>query len=116
MSLPLEDPPGPDPVKEPPPTLSRWAVRGAALLIATRLVTQVFVWASTLLIARFLTPEDYGLMSIGLLLIGLADMFTEAGMSGALIHKKDLDAQDLKEAFTLNLLFALAMYGLLFVT
>ena len=102
--------PGPDAVAN----LRRRAVRGGTLLIATRALTQVFVWASTLLIARFLTPLDYGLMSIGLLLVGLADLFAEAGIGRALIQKARLEPRDVDEGFTLNFVLALAMYGLLF--
>ena len=112
MSSPLEEPPGLDPQKEPPATLRRWAARGVVI----RLATQLFVWVSTMLIARLLLPIDYGLMSIGLIMIGLADMFTEAGIGGALIQKKDLQTADLNEAFTLNLMLSLVMYAILYVS
>ena len=94
--------------------LRRRAVRGGVLLIVSRSLTQLFVWASTLLIARFLMPLDYGLMAIGLLLVGLADLFAEAGIGRALIQKESLEPRDVDEGFTLNFLLALAMYGLLF--
>src|SRR5437879_5146039 len=95
-------------------SLRRRVVRGGLVLIVTRFLTQAFVWASTLLIARYLDPRDYGLMSIGLLLVGLADLFAEAGIGGALIQKQGLDARDLNEAFTLNLLLAAVLYACLF--
>jgi teichuronic acid exporter len=94
--------------------LRRRVVRGGTLLIVTRALTQIFVWASTLLIARFLSPFDYGLMAIGLLVVGLADLFAEAGIGRALIQKEHLDARDVDEGFTFSFLIALAMYALLF--
>jgi teichuronic acid exporter len=94
--------------------LRRRAVRGGVLLIVTRSLTQLFVWGSTLLIARFLSPLDYGIMAIGLLLVGLADLFAEAGIGRALIQKEGLEPRDVDEGFTLNFVLALLMYGLLF--
>ena len=102
--------PGPDEVAH----LRRRVVRGGALLIASRMATQVFVWSSTLLIVRFLTPFDYGIMSIGLLLVGLADVFTEAGIGRALIQKETLEPRDVDEGFTLNLILAGVIYVCLF--
>ena len=94
--------------------LRRRVVRGGALLILSRVLTQVFVWAATLLIARFLTPLDYGLMAIGLLVVGLADVFSEAGIGRALIQKETLERRDVDEGFTLNLVLAIAIYAGLF--
>jgi teichuronic acid exporter len=111
---PQKELPATGPDLESTASLRRRMVRGGTLLIVTRLLTQGFTWASTLLIARFLSPLDYGLMSIGLLLVGLADLFAEAGISRALIQKQDLEPRDVDEGFTLNLLLALAMYGCLF--
>jgi teichuronic acid exporter len=93
----------------------RRVVRGGTLIFLSRLLTQVYVWGSTLLIARFLTPLDYSIMSIGLLVVGLADLFAEAGIGRALIQKESLEPRDIDEGFTLNCLLSLAMYALLFV-
>src|SRR6266545_2095584 len=53
--------------------LRQRAVRGGAILIGTRLLTQVFVWAITLTVAKLLLPFDYGVMTSGLLIVGLAE-------------------------------------------
>src|SRR5271165_5975494 len=84
--------------------LRRRAVRGGLLLIATRLLMQVFVWAVTLTVARILLPSDYGIMTTGLLFVGLADLLAEAGVGKALIQKERLEPADISEGFTLNLL------------
>ena len=54
-------------------------------------------------------------MSIGLLLVGLADMLAEIGIGRAIIQKERLEPRDVDEAFTLNFLLALIMYGSLFL-
>lgn len=117
----MEQPP-PDHALEAAPAapaagdLKRQVVRGGVFLILTRWGTQVLVWAATLLIARFLSPDDYAFLALGLMLVNLADMFVEAGMSKALIQKENLERRDIDEAFTLTTLFGVACYGLLFAT
>jgi O-antigen/teichoic acid export membrane protein len=111
---PEKELPAVGPALESVASLRRRVVRGGTLLIITRAVTQIFVWASTLLIARFLTPLDYGLMSIGLLVVGLADLFAEAGIGRALIQKERLEPRDVDEGFTLNFLLGAVVYVLLF--
>ena len=96
--------------------LARRAVRGGAVLVATRLLVQVMAWGVTFAVARLLTPYDYGIMSIGVVFICLADMLAEAGVGRALIQKAELTREDLAAAFTINLLLATALYGLLFGT
>src|SRR5437899_1025643 len=87
----------PAPAPEQAAGLRRRAVRGGAILIATRLLTQLALWAVTLVVARLLLPYDYGLMTTGLIFVSLADLLAEAGVGKALIQKKDLSPEDLAE-------------------
>src|SRR4051794_35535836 len=79
------------------------ALRGGAVLLASRLGTQALLWVVTLAVARLLRPFDYGLMTTGMVLVGLADILAEAGVGKALIHKEDLRPADLAGAFTATL-------------
>jgi teichuronic acid exporter len=92
----------------------RQLVRGGAVLISTRWGTQIFVWAATLLVARFIAPDDYAILALGVLLVDLAEMFVDAGMTRALIHKQQIEPRDVDEVFTLTLLFGLGLYALFF--
>lgn len=61
-------------------SLKSRAVRGGAILVVARLVAQIFQWSVTLFVARWLSPEDYGMMTSGMIFLGLADLFAEAGL------------------------------------
>lgn len=113
MTVALESSP-PQPAAASP-RLQRQAARGGAVVMITRLLTQVFNWSVTLFVARLLEPFDYGIMTAGAVLVGLADLVAEGGLGKALIQKKNLDPRDLAQAFTLNLIFALVLYGGLFL-
>jgi hypothetical protein len=77
--------------------------------MATRLGTQVLTWAGTLIVARKLHPYDFGLMTTGMIFVGLADMLAEAGVSKALVLKNTREPRDLAEGFTLSLILSTAL-------
>jgi len=65
------------------------------------------------LLARMLTPFDYGLVAILGVFLALARVFTDAGLSKALIRRPANSADDETTAFALNIAGGLAMAGLL---
>jgi O-antigen/teichoic acid export membrane protein len=83
------------------------------LLLGARLLTQVFLWSVTLIVARLLRPYDYGLMTSGVLFVELADLLAEAGIGKALVQKETLESDDLAEGFTACMLLSLAFFGFL---
>jgi O-antigen/teichoic acid export membrane protein len=91
------------------------AVRGGMLLFGSRLAVQFLTWAITLVVARLLRPEDYGLVTTAGVFVGLADLLAEAGVGKAVVWKKDLRKEDLSQAFTLSLLFSGCLYAVLFL-
>ncbi len=96
-------------------SLKQRAVRGGAILVIARLVAQVFQWSITLFVARWLAPEDYGMMTSGTLFLVLADLFAEAGIGRALVQKKELTREDLAQGFTLTFILSAALYSVLFL-
>lgn len=112
----LAVPPIVDAALSKPADLRRRVVRGGSLLIASRLLTQLFVWSVTLIVARLLLPYDYGLMATGMIFVGLADLLAEVGVGKALVQRATLDDDDLAEGFSLSLLLSLGLYGILFAT
>jgi teichuronic acid exporter len=70
----------------------------------------------SIVIARTLSPQDYGLMGMIVIFISLGQMIMQSGFSMALIQKKDSDATDLSTAFWFNVMTAGAVYLILFFT
>jgi PST family polysaccharide transporter len=95
--------------------LKRVAVRGGLVLLGTRLFVQAFTWIVTIMVARFLRPYDYGVITSGGIFVGLADLLVEAGFGKALVQRAHASADDLAECFTLSLLISSVLYALLFV-
>jgi O-antigen/teichoic acid export membrane protein len=69
----------------------------------------------TIVVARFLRPFDYGVMTAGVILLDLTDRLTEMGIGRALVRTPRLEEEEVREAFTICSLLSWACYGLLFL-
>ncbi len=69
-----------------------------------------------LLLARLLTPEDYGIIAIITVFIALANVFVQHGFSSSLIQKKEVSEVDMCTALFTSLGIALFIYIVLFIS
>ena len=51
-------------------------------------LTQALRWSSTLIIARLLTPTDYGLVGMAMVYLGLVQLVNEFGLGSAIVQRK----------------------------
>jgi len=72
-------------------------VSGVFWLAATKAASQFVTWAITVVVVRLLAPQDYGLMGLATLVIGLLLLFNELGLGAAVIQKAELDARHLQD-------------------
>lgn len=68
----------------------------------------------TVIIARILTPEDYGLVAMLTIFFALAQAFIDSGLSGALIQKKECTEKDYNSVFVFSLVVSTVLYLILF--
>ncbi|MGE5474324.1 MAG: lipopolysaccharide biosynthesis protein [Ignavibacteriales bacterium] len=71
---------------------------------------------STLILAWFLLPEDFGLIAMLTVFFAIAHSLMDSGFSQALIRKKEISQTDYSTAFYTNLALGFLVYGLLFVS
>lgn len=57
----------------------------------------------SMILARILSPHEYGIVSIATVLIAFLTMFATMGIGPAIIQRKDLDQNDLDNIFTFSL-------------
>jgi O-antigen/teichoic acid export membrane protein len=79
-----------------------------------RFGTMAIMFIGNVFVARILTPDDYGLIGMLAIFMGIAMNFTDSGFSDCLIQKRDADQLDFKTVTTFNIvvgfLFYLAIY------
>lgn len=69
----------------------------------------------SLVLARLLSPDDYGTVALMTVFISILGVFIDSGFSSALIQKKDADDLDFSSIFYFNLVSCALMYLILFL-
>lgn len=67
-----------------------------------------------IVMARLLTPSDFGITALPAVFIAVANVFIESGFSQALVRKQDLNDEDLSTAFYYSALVGVLMYVVMF--
>lgn len=77
--------------------LDRSLVMGIAWTGGMKWAIQVLSWASTIVIARILTPADFGLMGMATVYLGLVALINEFGLTAAILRGRDLTDHQLAQ-------------------
>jgi len=71
--------------------------------------------ASNIVLARLLTPEQIGIYSVSLAVIGIAQVLRDFGIGNFLIQEKDLSEGHIRTAFGISLLLGGILFALVFL-
>lgn len=93
---------------------SRVAITGMAWSFLERISAQLVTFVVSIVLARLLTPDEYGVVAIVLIFVTIADIFVTAGFGSALVQKLDVDNIDFSTTFFFSIGFSLVVYTLLF--
>lgn len=94
--------------------LKNKAKKGIVWSSIERLSSQGIQFLFTIILARLLSPTDYGIIAMPMIFLALAQVFIDSGFANALIRKIDLKEEDLSTAFYFNVLVGIGCYFLLF--
>jgi PST family polysaccharide transporter len=94
--------------------LGHVATRGAAMLGASQAVRIVTSFASSIFVARLLTPADYGVVAMVAPVMGFILTFQNLGLNQAVVQRRDLDPRQINGIFWVNSLATIAI-ALVFV-
>ncbi|MFI3263467.1 MAG: lipopolysaccharide biosynthesis protein [Rikenellaceae bacterium] len=92
------------------------AINGVFWSFIERFGTLSIQFVANIVLARLLSPDDYGLLGILLIFISISTIFIDSGFGSALIQKKNTDNEDYSTVFIINFVIALVCYTLLFVS
>ena len=70
---------------------------------------------ASIVLARLLSPDDYGLLGIITIFTAICNTLINAGFNSALIRKKDCTDDDYNTVFICNLIFSLILYAVIFI-
>ena len=70
---------------------------------------------SNIILARLLSPDDYGCIGMLMIFIAISNAFIDGGFGSALIQKKSPTQEDYSTIFHWNLFLSVVLYGVLFM-
>lgn len=80
-----------------------------------RFGSSFFLFVSNLVLARLLSPDDFGCIGMLLVFISISDAIVDGGFGSALIQKKNLTNVDYSTVFFWNLALSCVLYITLFL-
>lgn len=100
---------------KPSENLSKSVVKGGFWVFLLRIVQQLFNLIRLVILARILSPNDFGLMGIALLTMATLETFSQTGFHAALIQKKDNIESYLNVAWTVFVLRGFILFAILYL-
>lgn len=94
--------------------LRKQTVSGVMWSFIERFSVQGVQFIITIIMARILTPADYGLIGMLAIFMGVSQVFIDGGFSKALIQAKEKDECDYSTVFYINLGISILFYAILF--
>jgi teichuronic acid exporter len=70
---------------------------------------------TTIILARFLTPKDFGIVAMCAIFLSISEMLIDSGMAGSIIYYKDVKEIELHTLFWTNIFISILIYILLFL-
>lgn len=96
-------------------SLKKETVKGVAWTSLDQVMNLGFGFVIGVILARLLSPSDYGMIAMIAVFNAIAMAFVNSGFGNALIRKPDLNEDDNTTAFTFNIVVAIVMIGVLWV-
>lgn len=100
-------------VEDKTPGLATAIARGVVWTALSRLTAQVLRLGRTVVLARLLTPSDFGLVGMVGFFTGLVGVVAELGLPTAVVREKELDREKLSSLFWLVLMLGVGASVLL---
>lgn len=89
--------------------------RGFSILIFRELLIKIFSFIGQLLVARILAPSDFGYFVIISFIVGFFGLFSDIGLTWAIIQKKEEPTkEEISIIFTFKLLLNILLIGIIF--
>lgn len=95
--------------------LKNKAAKSLLWSMGERVATQGSLFIISIVLARILTPEEYGILAILLVFVNLADILVTEGLGSCLIQKQNIKAIDYSTIFLAGLASSFVLYGVIFI-
>ena len=91
--------------------LTRRSVRGVAVTMSAQVIKVAAQFATVAILARLLSPADFGIFAIIMALLGLLEIFKDLGLSSATVQRAEITETQVSTLFWLNAGLGIAAAG-----
>lgn len=103
-------------VKDSPATsLTSKTLHGLTWSYIDTIINAVLQIGYTAVMARLLSPADFGLVAMGNVVLRFGSYFAQMGMGSALVQKKELSQEEIRAGFTSSVLLSIFVYGIIWI-
>ena len=95
------------------PSLGQRTARGASFMLVARILGTVGAIAATAVMARFVTPEEFGLVAMVVAVLGIARVLEELGLGDAVIQRESIGDDEVTTLAIVNVVAGLVL-GVIF--
>ena len=92
------------------------SIKGVAWTFVESASNKIIQFVLGVIMARLLTPEDYGIMAIIFVFITISQIFIDGGFATALIQDKDKTERDYSTIYTFNIILSVICYLVLYIS
>ncbi|HEY8225739.1 MAG TPA: lipopolysaccharide biosynthesis protein [Pyrinomonadaceae bacterium] len=85
------------------------AARGGVIAIVAQALKFLITIAATSVMARLLTPQDYGLIGMVAFVTGFVSMYKDLGLSSATIQRSEINSDQISTLFWVNILLSVGV-------
>lgn len=96
-------------------SLKNKTIKGVGWSAADAFLGQGVTFIVGLVLARLLSPDEYGLIGICLIFTTVLNGIVDSGFSNALIRKKEVTDEDYNTMFITNMVISIVLYVILFI-
>lgn len=90
-------------------SLSGKIVKGFSWTAIERIVSQLVIFIIELVVARLVTPSEYGVLGILMVFINISSVFVDSGLGNSLIYYNELKKSDLHTTFCMNIFISITL-------
>lgn len=96
-------------------TLREQAKSGLLWTFLEQFGTQIISFGLSIILARLLAPEDFGVIALFGVVMGIASTIVGGGLTSSIIRTKNPEEDDFSTVFIYNLLASMVMYLIVYL-
>ena len=93
--------------------LKNQAISGAKWMTVSKIANSSIQILKLIILTRFLSKSDFGIIAIVFMVLGFTDIFAELGFTVGLVHKQNITRKEYSSVFWVNLFLSVVLYALM---